>query len=50
MRRAREHLATERRRQVSATAHRRLVRTFLAAAQTGDPAELEELLAADIAR
>ncbi|GGT44343.1 hypothetical protein GCM10010176_104760 [Nonomuraea spiralis] len=30
------------------TAHRRLVRTFVAAAQTGDLTELEELLAADV--
>lgn len=50
VRRARDHLATERRHQVSTTAHRRLVRTFLAAAQTGDLAELEELLAADVTR
>ncbi|MGW0198016.1 sigma factor-like helix-turn-helix DNA-binding protein [Nonomuraea sp. NPDC003201] len=50
VRRARGHLATEGRHQVSTTAHRRLVRTFLAAAQTGDLAELEELLAADVAR
>ncbi|ETK34744.1 sigma factor [Microbispora sp. ATCC PTA-5024] len=47
-RRAHEHLATERRQPVNTTAHRRLVRTFLAAAQTGDLAELEELLAADV--
>ncbi|MEV7804471.1 sigma-70 family RNA polymerase sigma factor [Microbispora sp. NPDC088329] len=46
VRRARDHLATERRNPVSAVGHRRLVRTFLAAAQTGDLAELEELLAA----
>lgn len=50
LRRARNHLATERRHQVSTTAHRRLVRTFVAAAQSGDLAELEEVLAADIAR
>lgn len=50
VRRGRDHLATERRRPVSTTAHRRLVQTFLAAAQTGDLAELEELLAADVAR
>jgi RNA polymerase sigma-70 factor (ECF subfamily) len=49
VRRARDHLATERRHQVSAATHQRLVRTFLAAAQTGDLAELEELLAADVA-
>ncbi|MEQ4722521.1 sigma-70 family RNA polymerase sigma factor [Nonomuraea sp. B19D2] len=50
VRRARDHLATERRHPISTTAHRRLVRTFLAAAETGDLAELEELLAADLAR
>ncbi|ACZ91348.1 sigma-70 family RNA polymerase sigma factor [Streptosporangium roseum] len=50
VRRARDHLATERCHPVSATAHRRLVQTFLAAAQTGDLAELEELLATGIAR
>ncbi|MGA5761742.1 sigma-70 family RNA polymerase sigma factor [Nonomuraea bangladeshensis] len=50
LRRARDHLAIERRRQVSTTAHRRLVRTFVAAAQSGDLAGLEELLAADVAR
>ncbi|WP_271218810.1 sigma-70 family RNA polymerase sigma factor [Streptosporangium carneum] len=50
VRRARGHLATERCRPVSTTAHRRLVQTFLAAAQTGDLAELEELLAAGVAR
>ncbi|MFG1688261.1 sigma factor-like helix-turn-helix DNA-binding protein [Nonomuraea sp. NPDC049269] len=49
-RRARHHLATERRHPVSTAAHRRLVQTFLAAAQTGDLAELEELLAADVVR
>ncbi|MBP2707878.1 sigma-70 family RNA polymerase sigma factor [Microbispora sp. RL4-1S] len=46
VRRARVGLAAERRRPVSATVHRRLVQTFLAAAQTGDLAELEDLLAA----
>ncbi|MEV4180649.1 sigma-70 family RNA polymerase sigma factor [Streptosporangium canum] len=50
VRRARDHLATGRRHPVSATAHRRLVQTFLTAAQTGDLAELEELLAAGVAR
>ena len=49
VRRARDHLATGRRHPVSAAAHRRLVRTFLAAARTGDLAELEDLLAADVA-
>ncbi|MGI5290059.1 sigma factor [Nonomuraea polychroma] len=48
VRRAHEHLAAERRQPVNTTAHRRLVRTFLAAAETGDLAELEELLAADV--
>ncbi|MGP3919792.1 sigma factor [Nonomuraea sp. 10N515B] len=48
MRRAHEHIATERRQPVDAAAHRRLVRVFLAAAQNGDLAELEELLAADV--
>ncbi|MEV0232832.1 sigma factor-like helix-turn-helix DNA-binding protein [Nonomuraea sp. NPDC050786] len=50
LRRARDHLATERRHQVSTTAHRRLVRTFVVAAQSGDLAGLEELLADDVAR
>lgn len=50
VRRARDHLAGERRNPVSTTGHRRLVRTFLSAAQTGDLAELEELLAAGVAR
>ncbi|SNT55783.1 RNA polymerase sigma-70 factor, ECF subfamily [Streptosporangium subroseum] len=48
VRRAHEHIATGRRRPVNTVAHRRLVQTFLAAAQTGDLAELEELLAADV--
>jgi RNA polymerase sigma-70 factor (ECF subfamily) len=48
VRRARGHLVAERRNPVSTTAHRRLVRTFLAAAQTGDVAELEDLLSADV--
>ncbi|WP_433356384.1 sigma-70 family RNA polymerase sigma factor [Microtetraspora malaysiensis] len=50
VRRARDRLAAERRHAVSTTAHRRLVRTFLAAAQAGDLTELEEMLAADVAR
>jgi len=50
VRRARGHLSAGRRNPVSATGHRRLVRTFLSAAQTGDLAELEELLAAGVAR
>jgi RNA polymerase sigma factor (sigma-70 family) len=48
VRRAHEHIAAERRQPVNAIAHRRLVQTFLAAAQTGNLAELEELLAADV--
>ncbi|MEV0619312.1 sigma-70 family RNA polymerase sigma factor [Nonomuraea sp. NPDC050404] len=48
VRRARDHLATGRSRPVSGLAHRRLVRTFLAAAETGDLAQLEELLAAGV--
>jgi RNA polymerase sigma-70 factor, ECF subfamily len=48
VRRAHEHLATERRHPVHAAAHRRLVRTFVVAAQTGNLAELEELLASDV--
>src|SRR5262249_42911987 len=48
VRRAHEHIATGRRRPVDTAAHRRLVLTFLAAAQTGDVTELEELLAADV--
>ncbi|NUP67226.1 MAG: RNA polymerase subunit sigma-24 [Nonomuraea sp.] len=50
VRRAHEHLAAGRRRPVSSVAHRRLVRTFLAAARTGDLAELEDVLAADVVR
>ncbi|MFG1863476.1 sigma-70 family RNA polymerase sigma factor [Microbispora bryophytorum] len=50
LRRARHHLATGRHTPVSTTGHRRLVRTFLSAAQTGDLAELEELLAVGVAR
>jgi RNA polymerase sigma-70 factor, ECF subfamily len=46
--RARRHLAAERRTPVSSSAHRRLLETFLAAAQTGDLAALEELFAADV--
>ncbi|MFC0552834.1 sigma factor [Planotetraspora thailandica] len=48
VRRAHEHIATGRRRPVAPAAHRRLVQAFLAAAQTGDLAELEQLLAADV--
>ncbi|GGL02980.1 hypothetical protein Sme01_19290 [Sphaerisporangium melleum] len=50
LRRARHHLATDRPHPVNTTAHRRLVRTFLAAARTGDLAPLESLLATDLAR
>ncbi|MFC7381238.1 RNA polymerase sigma-70 factor [Sphaerisporangium rhizosphaerae] len=46
--RARKHLAAERRKPVSSTAHRRLLKAFLAAARKGDLAALEELLAADV--
>ncbi|MFB9207114.1 sigma factor-like helix-turn-helix DNA-binding protein [Nonomuraea spiralis] len=46
--RAHVHLDAERRRPVNVAAHRCLVRTFIAAAQSGDLAELEELLAADV--
>ncbi|WP_460344886.1 RNA polymerase sigma-70 factor [Actinoallomurus acanthiterrae] len=46
--RARRHLAAGRRTPVSSGAHRRLLETFLAAAQTGDLAALEELFAADV--
>ncbi len=48
VRRAHEGMAAGRRRPVDGATHRRLVRTFLAAAQTGDLGELEELLAADL--
>jgi RNA polymerase sigma-70 factor (ECF subfamily) len=47
--RARGHLRGERRRCVGAAEHRRLLDTFVAAAQTGDLASLERLLAAEIA-
>ncbi|MFD6906732.1 RNA polymerase sigma-70 factor [Streptomyces sp. NPDC060077] len=46
--RARRHLAAERREQVSPADHRRLLESFLAAAQTGDLAVLENVLAADV--
>ncbi|CAL9635609.1 RNA polymerase sigma-70 factor [Streptomyces sp. enrichment culture] len=46
--RARKHLAAERRKQVSPADHRRLLESFLAAAQTGDLAVLENVLAADV--
>lgn len=50
VRRAHEHIAGGRRRPVNSAAHRLLVRTFLAAARTGDLEELENVLAADVAR
>lgn len=46
--RARKHLAAERRERVSPADHRRLLEVFLAAAQTGDLAVLENVLAADV--
>ncbi|MBM9504067.1 RNA polymerase sigma-70 factor [Actinacidiphila acididurans] len=46
--RARKHLAVERREPVSATAHRRLMEVFLAAAQSGDLAVLEDVLTEDV--
>ncbi|WBB62468.1 sigma factor [Streptomyces sp. WMMC500] len=48
--RARKHLAGGPRHPVSAATHRRLVRTFLAAARTGDLTELEALLAGALGR
>ncbi|WP_433379159.1 hypothetical protein ACQPZX_12985 [Actinoplanes sp. CA-142083] len=48
MRRAHVALARGRARPVHPAAHRRLVRAFLAAAQTGDLGELENLLAASV--
>ncbi|SNT08094.1 RNA polymerase sigma-70 factor [Actinacidiphila glaucinigra] len=46
--RARKHLAAEHREPVSPAAHHRLLKAFVAAAQSGDLASLEELLAADV--
>nr|WP_126635984.1 RNA polymerase sigma-70 factor [Embleya hyalina] len=46
--RGRKHLAAERRERVGATDHRRLLEVFLAAAQKGDLAALENVLAADV--
>ncbi|MFC5801922.1 RNA polymerase sigma-70 factor [Streptomyces formicae] len=46
--RARKHLAAERRARVSPADHRRLLEVFLTAAQTGDLAALEDVLAADV--
>ena len=47
--RARGRLRGERRRRVGAAEHRRLIDTFVAAAQTGDLASLERLLDGEIA-
>jgi RNA polymerase sigma-70 factor, ECF subfamily len=46
--RARARLASERRRDVSRGEHRRLLMAFTAASQTGDVAQLEQLLADDV--
>ncbi|MFJ8009935.1 RNA polymerase sigma-70 factor [Streptomyces fagopyri] len=46
--RARKHLSAEHREPVSSTAHQRLLKAFVAAAQTGDLAALEEILSADV--
>ncbi|MFI8185747.1 RNA polymerase sigma-70 factor [Actinacidiphila glaucinigra] len=46
--RARKHLTAERKEPVSSTAHQRLLKAFVAAAQAGDLAALEALLAADV--
>ncbi|MET7293085.1 RNA polymerase sigma-70 factor [Streptomyces griseoloalbus] len=46
--RARKHLAAERKERVSPAEHRRLLEVFLAAAQKGDLAVLEDVLAADV--
>jgi RNA polymerase sigma-70 factor (TIGR02957 family) len=46
--RARKQVAAGRRESVSSAEHQRLLAAFLAAAQTGDFAALEELLAADV--
>ena len=43
-------MASERRRPVSVTAHRRFLEAFLAAAHDGNVTDLERLLAADVAR
>jgi RNA polymerase sigma-70 factor, ECF subfamily len=47
VRRARKRIAVERCQPVGPAAHRRLVQAFLAAAQGGSLADLEDLLAAD---
>jgi RNA polymerase sigma-70 factor, ECF subfamily len=46
--RARKHIVVERRESVGSAEQRRLLKAFLAAAQTGDLAALEELFAADV--
>lgn len=46
--RARKRLSSDRRRPVSAAAHRRLMGVFLAAAQTGDLSVLEHVLTEDV--
>lgn len=46
--RARKHLAADRREPVDPATHRRLLEAFLRAAQNGDLASLERLLAADV--
>jgi RNA polymerase sigma factor (sigma-70 family) len=46
--RARLHLASERRRHVSAVEQQRFIDAFVAAAQAGDLTTLEQLLAADV--
>lgn len=46
--RARKHLSAERREPASSGAHRRLLEAFVAAAQSGDLAGLEELLTEDV--
>jgi RNA polymerase sigma-70 factor (ECF subfamily) len=45
--RARKHLTAEQRESVDTTEHRRLLNAFVSAAQTGNVAELEALLAPD---
>jgi RNA polymerase sigma-70 factor (ECF subfamily) len=47
--RARRHVAGERRAPVDAAAQKELLTTFIAAARSGDLAELERLFAADVA-
>ncbi len=46
--RAREHVASGRRRSVPKPHHRRLLRAFVVAARSGDTAQLERLLAEDV--